>query len=1211
MTFRLCRSLFSDYCNLSNNMTRSQQSERFSHIGDFCRRKLSIGNQLIKSVILCLSVLLIVSTTLVDASQKSIYVDNNSYKDIVISFDPAIQINLVSTLIDNLEEKIQQVSNSLYTATNQSLCFGEVIVLIPDQWSGKIGNRRINTTRTFTALDTDIYINSNGASLNDEPYTDQYGQCGVGGKLIHLSQDIFLEKSTNFQSENTADDSPVTSSTHSTARVKSILHQWATYRYGVFSEHSYQNDKFSPDYTIDTNSDRLMTSCSSSVSTFCSEENHDAFSPTKQNRLCDGKSIIEVIRNHPDFRKTQPIAGNKCITKFTMVTTKRPRLAVFFDHLTGYDDVMILDPIRTLLDQYKPLIYQLKQFEAIPLESKAIVKGHPENVPVCFDCAMEQLRGNVKNVDDSITHLYIVTAGNFRMDRFTLESYAKELLSYDIKVKIVIYPYKSENNYTDLMRFAQAASAELNVVPHIDTKMPGSTYNQIAFLESLVLSRNNLNPTDLVVLSKATTTDTDKFTFKFDVDQSLIEANYSIQVILLCHSSDECGKRVEQSVYINDVQVKYGGRILLSAFTTYTFTAYPQRQQDGLWVVEWSGLNPNVVSYMVAIAVLPSTTLITPPKQSIAAPVLESNFIAGSCWLAPSESIISTTTSRDRIFAYVSLTKRLTEYVQNASVSIAFYDELGGLVSTAQMVDNGLGDPDVTRGDGTWSYLVSDVPSRRFIRAEAIVASGRFSLYPGIGDRPCCGSSVPEDKVITGYKFLNRVISCGSFYIDDIAPVESFVRVSRTFDLTVSLIEETRYIIKAEFIVPHGISSIEEIKIFNWTERSFIRSDFNSYGVRLGSAIELESSEFVREFEIPKGTIIVSGPYVVAMQLKDIHGSYQLSNLVNIYLNAATGSRGGFFSDGTNGVLGIWHVTAILVGSFLFILVSLLFIICLVAGRKRRGSGSGHHSGKGNVDSMDSKDNVKNKLPPSSMGTDNPDKSVYRSYSDELLGVKGGNTDLGSTNHFVTSQSSHQTLKHQQISHQQLNHHHQSQQQLTQQQQQQQQQTQQQLINNQLIYQNDSSKLMDESIKGISPIDSIPANKLLSHYDKVKQAKQRNEPLPVMRIEDIVDLGSIHNVSSVSDNDSRFRGSVTGLPDEPYVTMANDLNTWRYPTPVVDQYQYCYTPQTNYVPHTNNINNMPSGVIAWRNSYDGSETASDYDPRYGTVDKSTTAVSQV
>ena len=141
--------------------------------------------------------------------------------------------------------------------------------------------------------------------FNEEPYTDQYGQCGVGGKLIHLSQDIFLEKSTNLQHDesNNMSEDLAASGTHThTGRVKSILHQWAAYRYGIFSDHIYPNDKFSPDYNVDT-SDRLSTtSCTSSVSPFCSESNHDSFSLTKQNRLCDGKSIIEVILNHPDFK---------------------------------------------------------------------------------------------------------------------------------------------------------------------------------------------------------------------------------------------------------------------------------------------------------------------------------------------------------------------------------------------------------------------------------------------------------------------------------------------------------------------------------------------------------------------------------------------------------------------------------------------------------------------------------------------------------------------------------------------------------------------------------------------------------------------------------------------------------------------------------------------------------------------------------------------
>lgn len=121
------------------------------------------GNLVKWSFFVCLLLLIVVST---DASQNSIHVENNSYKDIVISFDPSISTNLVSTLLDNVEEKIQQVSDHLFTATNQSLCFSEIIVLLPDHWSSKIGNRRLNTTRSFTSLDSDIYINANGKAFN-------------------------------------------------------------------------------------------------------------------------------------------------------------------------------------------------------------------------------------------------------------------------------------------------------------------------------------------------------------------------------------------------------------------------------------------------------------------------------------------------------------------------------------------------------------------------------------------------------------------------------------------------------------------------------------------------------------------------------------------------------------------------------------------------------------------------------------------------------------------------------------------------------------------------------------------------------------------------------------------------------------------------------------------------------------------------------------
>lgn len=37
------------------------------------------------------------------------------------------------------------------------------------------------------------------------------------------------------------------------------------------------------------------------VTTFCDSTNHNRQAPTKQNFLCDHKSISEIINSHPDF----------------------------------------------------------------------------------------------------------------------------------------------------------------------------------------------------------------------------------------------------------------------------------------------------------------------------------------------------------------------------------------------------------------------------------------------------------------------------------------------------------------------------------------------------------------------------------------------------------------------------------------------------------------------------------------------------------------------------------------------------------------------------------------------------------------------------------------------------------------------------------------------------------------------------------------------
>lgn len=173
------------------------------------------------------------------------------------------------------------------------------------------------------------------------PYTQQYGPCGTPGRSIHLSLDFV----THTEVYETA---------------KTLLKEWAKFRYGVFDEYGFLGDSAYPSFYEDTQKNNksyhrnLLTSCSydklgrkldflddyptnscylsyvdlnspkspkcdydlkthlleSSVMfgakfinsiKFCDHQTHDPFMLTKQNALCNEKPVWSVLQNHPDF----------------------------------------------------------------------------------------------------------------------------------------------------------------------------------------------------------------------------------------------------------------------------------------------------------------------------------------------------------------------------------------------------------------------------------------------------------------------------------------------------------------------------------------------------------------------------------------------------------------------------------------------------------------------------------------------------------------------------------------------------------------------------------------------------------------------------------------------------------------------------------------------------------------------------------------------
>lgn len=107
----------------------------------------------------------------------------------------------------------------------------------------------------------------------------------------------------------------------------------------------------------------------------------------------------------------------------------------------------------------------------------------------------------------------------------------------------------------------------------------------------------------------------------------------------------------------------------------------------------------------------------------------------------------------------------------------------------------------------------------------------------------------------------------------------------------------------------------------------------------------------------------------------------------------------------------------------------------------------------------------------------------------------------------------------------------------------------------------------------ISPIQYWSAGVLLGHYHDVKQARERNEPPPVMKIEKVmpdanVAIANSGSSSTGSDNPSGESGSYdeSGFHG---LTSSHQVDAWRYELaqPVPQYYSHYSYPQTLYTHH--------------------------------------------
>ncbi|XP_062992758.1 calcium-activated chloride channel regulator 1-like isoform X3 [Elgaria multicarinata webbii] len=183
--------------------------------------------------------LLMLLALLHEVTGTMVKLNNGGFEDIVIAINPGLPED--NKIIDNIKVMVKEASNYLFSATKKRFYYKTVKVIIPLTWTPKPEYNRI----TIESYDkADVIVAEPFLKYGDDPYTLQYGGCGIHGRYIHFT--------SNFLTNNL--DAIYGS------RGKVFVHEWAHLRWGVFDE--YNSD--APFYTSGINQAEA-TRCSAGV----------------------------------------------------------------------------------------------------------------------------------------------------------------------------------------------------------------------------------------------------------------------------------------------------------------------------------------------------------------------------------------------------------------------------------------------------------------------------------------------------------------------------------------------------------------------------------------------------------------------------------------------------------------------------------------------------------------------------------------------------------------------------------------------------------------------------------------------------------------------------------------------------------------------------------------------------------------------------------
>ncbi|XP_065292130.1 calcium-activated chloride channel regulator 4-like [Dermacentor albipictus] len=310
---------------------------------------------------------------LVSAVSGGIDKRNGGYTNILVSI--AQDVAPDENIIRNLKVVLESASRFLHRATNGRVYFKSFVIEVPKFWPKRRGAQVLGATQF---LKSDVRIVSSKSCDLQSPCTVTSSGCGGKGDYIFIPSQ-YLRRLP-----------PFTAETNESAAY-TFVHEWAHLRYGVFDEYGTRGDDSFPEtYCVDDkvelsscsenmpftanlkngsfcptdeechfgedcivtphNGPKTLTESSimfmpyvKNISYFCESTSrnrrlHNSAATTKQNIMCSGSSVLDVILRSDDFEwlaEPKPHKRIRVTFKEWQERTDRPQKIVLVLDVSG------------------------------------------------------------------------------------------------------------------------------------------------------------------------------------------------------------------------------------------------------------------------------------------------------------------------------------------------------------------------------------------------------------------------------------------------------------------------------------------------------------------------------------------------------------------------------------------------------------------------------------------------------------------------------------------------------------------------------------------------------------------------------------------------------------------------------------------------------------------------------------------------------------